>query len=116
MLTSIVAILSGTVGAIVIWLMVRLINRKSKVSRACITWALLTLLVCYPAAIGPLQWLVWNTEIPWLGETVQVMYWPVFMICQKSELARRMVESYIGLWVDWRQGPGINLPVDFEKI
>ena len=74
------------------------------------TAGLVVVLVGYPLSLGPAQWLIWNTNVPFLGETGHVFYSPIQWACHDSPRMKKATWWYVGLWVDYNKMPGLNLP------
>jgi hypothetical protein len=108
-MTILLPALAVAFGAFCVWLTVRILNRRERWAK----WTAvgLILVVAYPLGTGPVQWLNWNTPpVPYFAEAARTVYAPIRWLGGKSPAVGRTLDWYVGLWVDWNDAPGLNLP------
>jgi len=70
-------------------------------------WAALTLLLLYPLALGPLNWLYVHSDDSdsklLIHRVVRVVYFPVDCLTDHSKTAYNVVDWYVSLWMPPRR-------------
>jgi len=70
-------------------------------SRAWIWWAAVLLFVMYPLSIGPAAWIVERAGSDRGEEIITILYHPLKLAYERSELISDAFDWYISLWVDF---------------
>jgi hypothetical protein len=96
--------LGVTLAAFAVWLTVRIINRRER--WAIWTAVLLVALVGYPLSMGPTTYAYVKTGEPdWLGDTLDVLDWPIYWAFRDGPLLPR--QGPYAQYVNWWWNPSI---------
>lgn len=95
-----VEILGAAVGALAVWSIVRLVNRRKKLGRKLRIALTVAILMAYPLSVGPLVWL---NEAGHLSVTVARIvfppYAPIFWLRTRGpEPLKTALDWYINSW------------------
>ncbi len=88
--------------AFVVWLTVRIVNRRERWAKRT-ALAFVVVLVLYPLSMGPAYWITgrtaWTDLWTWYP-VCAVAYWPVWEVARHSAMLGDAVEWYVALGID----------------
>ena len=95
-MTIVLAVLGVAFAAFVVWLAVRIVNRRERWAKR-VAIALAVALVLYPLSIGPATWLNDRGLLP--ASAVPSIFRPLFWMYEPAPRSiRAATDWYIGLW------------------
>ena len=95
------AALAVAFAAFVIWLTVRIVNRKERRTKRTAV-ILVALLVGYPLSWGPALWLHYRGHLPEsLSPAISAFYWPLERLSSSGpKQLRGVLSAYARIWFD----------------
>lgn len=86
--------------AFLIWLAVRIINRREKWAKR-LAWGVAAAVMVYPLGYGPATWVFWQTWCPkWLENGIFWFYRPCIWLAESGpEPIQDCLAWYLDLWV-----------------
>ena len=95
-MTIVLAVLSLAFTAIVVWLTVRIVNRRERWAKR-LAIAVVVAAVAYPLSIGPATWL--NERGYLATSTVSAVFRPLFWMYERAPRSlQTATDWYIGVW------------------
>jgi hypothetical protein len=95
-MTSVFAVLGLTFTAFVVWLAVRVVNRRERWAKR-VALSLVVALVVYPLSIGPATWLNERGLLP--TSAVPSIFLPLFWMYEHAPRSlQAATDWYIGMW------------------